>query len=178
MYGGGQPSQNPVGRELCTARPGRAIRPPVAGHGRDGNGRDEGTPDGTAQRGVPPDSVRRIRHRRHPFRIRHGRAHVAGLFLRERDIPNPALDARHDTRLQRPVRDAAGRPTRRHQHHRPGQPPLLRIHRDTGCGNRLSRRFVPYSAAWTGHRRADATCWSIRRQGKAAGRFRSDATRS
>lgn len=36
----------------------------------------------------------------------------------------------------------------------------------------------PYSAAWTGHRRADATCWSIRRQGKAAGRFRSDATRS
>ena len=27
----------------------------------------------------------------------------------ERDIPNPALDARHDTRLQRPVRDAAGR---------------------------------------------------------------------
>ena len=36
----------------------------------------------------------------------------------------------------------------------------------------------PYSAAWTGHRRADATCWSIRRPGKAAGRFRSDATRS
>lgn len=178
MYGGGQPSQNPVGRELCTARPGRAIRPPVAGHGRDGNGRDEGTPDGTAQRGVPPDSVRRIRHRRHPFRIRHGRAHVAGLFLRERDIPNPALDARHDTRLQRPVRDAAGRdaaastsptwPTSTPAHssrHRMRESPIQTVR-------------SPYSAAWTGHRRADATCWSIRRQGKAAGRFRSDATRS
>lgn len=72
----------------------------------------------------------------------HGGTHVAGILVGRRRVLRSAVDARADSRHQRPVRPSAGRSTGRDRHNRPRQRLFVRIHRHAGCRRMPSRRRI------------------------------------
>lgn len=62
----------------------------------------KGRPARNAPRGIPQDALCGVFGAEHPFGVRNGRADVAGLFSRRRAVPDAALDARSDPRLNDP----------------------------------------------------------------------------
>ncbi len=141
-HGGRSEAQNPLRRKLCPLGPGRTVCSEAARYDRHGDGRHERLPRGAAQGAVSPHPLRRIRRGADSLGIRHGRTHLAGLLARRQPVPLPGMDACHGPRRQRSVPPTARRGSRRTEHHRPGQPLVVRLHRDAGCGARLRRRIV------------------------------------
>ena len=141
-HGRGPEAQDSAGRELRLVGSGRALRTEAPRHGGHGDRRHEGLPRGAAQGGVPPHPLRGLRCRGDPFGVRHGGAHLAGLLRGREPLPLPGLDARCGPRRERPLHTAAGGGTRRAEHHRPGQPVVVRLHPDAGRREGRSQRIV------------------------------------